>query len=270
MSDESNPFAPPRSISSPERRSHASGRGNHRYAPATALAIWAMGMLALTMLVDLAVVGLDWRVQGLLEETRRGLRPDSQEARQIVELFRIVNIANVPILVLTIIAFLWWSYRMHRNLRALGVIRPELSSGWAIGGFFVPIMNLFRPCEIMCEVARGSDPRSYSATLRYWNKGHVTPLVGFWWALFLLKNVAARFGRFPGGSAAGTSFAVSAEMTAHLLSAAAALITILMIRRLTQNQELRYEICQQIREAELVGENPFQTPSNPWEAGFTG
>lgn len=269
MSDEVNPFAPPSTTSSaPEPRSRSGGR--HRYQSAAALAIWTMVMLALTLLINLSIVGLDVQVKGLLESMRRGVQPNPQTAERIVTLFDAANTANVLILVLTAVAYLWWSYRMHRNLRALGVTRLELSSGWAIGGFFVPIMNLFRPCEVMCEVARGSDPQAYSSTFHHWNRGQVTPLVGFWWALFLLKNIVAQVAQVMFKTTSDKSSAVNAEMTAQFLSAVAAVITILMIRRLTQNQEQRYAICEQLREAEAAGDSPFQTPSNPWEAGFTG
>jgi hypothetical protein len=52
------------------------------------------------------------------------------------------------------------------------------SSGWAIGSWFVPILNLFRPAEIANDIWRTS--------LRGRNGG----LTGLWWGLYLLNLVS--------------------------------------------------------------------------------
>lgn len=54
--------------------------------------------------------------------------------------------------------FLIWIYRVHRNLPALGVRRPRFSPRWAVGWFFVPILNLFRPYDVVRELWKESNP----------------------------------------------------------------------------------------------------------------
>ena len=51
-----------------------------------------------------------------------------------------------------------WTSRLYRNLRPLGVRRLRFTEGWAIGGWFVPFVNLVRPKQILNDIWRGSDP----------------------------------------------------------------------------------------------------------------
>jgi hypothetical protein len=48
--------------------------------------------------------------------------------------------------------------RAYRNLPALGAESPRFSSGWAVGAWFVPFLNLVRPKQIMDDIWRASDP----------------------------------------------------------------------------------------------------------------
>ncbi|MFC1995866.1 DUF4328 domain-containing protein [Chloroflexota bacterium] len=44
--------------------------------------------------------------------------------------------------VITAVLFYMWIHRAHRNLPSLGVSGLKYSPGWAVGGFFIPILNL--------------------------------------------------------------------------------------------------------------------------------
>ena len=49
--------------------------------------------------------------------------------------------STIPILI--------WVYRAHNNLKREGVEGLKFSPGWAVGSYFVPIMNLFVPFQAM-------------------------------------------------------------------------------------------------------------------------
>lgn len=84
---------------------------------------------------------------------------------------------------LVAIAFLAWLWRARKNLRALGARRVKYSVGWVIGGFLIPILNLFLPYRIVSEVWRGSDPEDGG-------EGSVVGLVLTWWILFVALGLA--------------------------------------------------------------------------------
>jgi hypothetical protein len=162
--------------------------------PAHVLRILLMAALVL------AVVGV---VSGLLElrlisravvEGITQTEAEANDARQQL-------VAGVQLLVwlVTAVAFLVWFYRMHKNLPALGARDLEYGHGWAIGGFFFPILNLVRPMQVMREVWHGSDPEGLARDMNRsgprFRVGWLTPpMVGWWWFFFLASGVTGGIG----------------------------------------------------------------------------
>lgn len=56
------------------------------------------------------------------------------------------------------VCFLAWLHRAYGNLRSLGARQLDSSPGWAVVSFFIPILNLFRPYQIVRETWRHSHP----------------------------------------------------------------------------------------------------------------
>ena len=82
------------------------------------------------------------------------------------------------------IVFLKWVYRAYRNIQGFGAEGLRFSPGWAVGYYFVPILNLVRPVQVMSEIWRVSqDPQNWLQRRGSW-------LIGTWWALFLLCSIA--------------------------------------------------------------------------------
>ena len=51
-----------------------------------------------------------------------------------------------------------WTHRLYRNLEPLGFRELRFGSGWAVGGWFVPFLNLVRPKQIVNDIWRAGDP----------------------------------------------------------------------------------------------------------------
>lgn len=73
-----------------------------------------------------------------------------------------------------------WIYRAHAHLREAGFAVPGIGPGWAVGWFFVPIADFWKPYQVMRGLWRGShhaaavDPRSADGGP-----------VAAWWGLWL-------------------------------------------------------------------------------------
>jgi hypothetical protein len=124
----------------------------------------------------------------LLEEARWGgnVHPeiaDANDTRQII-----VAVASLGFTIITAIAFFMWLHRAHRNLPALQAEELAYTPGWAVGYWFVPFLNLVRPCQIMLELHRESDPARV-APFRSATSG---ALIVFWWAAWLLGGILAQ------------------------------------------------------------------------------
>src|SRR5690349_2987905 len=89
----------------------------------------------------------------------------------------IVGLLQFLALIAGAITFILWLYRAYQNTDkvAPGVRRHGL--GWAIGGWFVPILAAWRPKEIINDVWRaGGGPTG------------PPPLLAVWWGAWLLSN----------------------------------------------------------------------------------
>jgi hypothetical protein len=76
-------------------------------------------------------------------------------------------------------------------------LSARFSPGWAIGYWFVPVLNLIRPCEVMLELAWGSDPGDTPSGRKNGNRPRWNLLILIWW----IGNIA--------GGLAGVVFVVS-------------------------------------------------------------
>jgi hypothetical protein len=126
-----------------------------------------------------------------------------------------------------------WTSRLYRNLTALGVGRLRYTEGWAIGAWFIPFFNLVRPKQILDDIWRGSGP----ADGEHWRDRAVTPLLHWWWGLWIL---AAVLWRSSANEAAGLDEARSAafrSVAGDVAFVVAAVVAIVAITRLTERQE---------------------------------
>ena len=103
-----------------------------------------------------------------------------------------MDIAQALLLLLTGLCFLIWTYRLNRNLRALGVVGLKFTPGWAVGYFFIPLISLYRPYQIFREIWQGSDPGPAPRSGQAWQNLPVPALLGFWWVLWMITNVIDR------------------------------------------------------------------------------
>lgn len=136
--------------------------------------------------------------------------------------------------------FIVWFYQAHKNLVRAGVPGLKYSSGWAIGGFFVPVLNLVRPYQLMCEVWRGSATWLRGPKGEAWEERRVSPLVGSWWIGNLVTYVAFRVSgvmQEKANSLPELGRAFQANMVAQVCDITAAILAIVLVLRLTDLQK---------------------------------
>jgi hypothetical protein len=64
-------------------------------------------------------------------------------------------------LAVIVVAFCMWTHRVATNAVAFGS-RRMTTPGWAVGYYFIPILNLWRPYQAIGDVWRDSDPNAPS------------------------------------------------------------------------------------------------------------
>lgn len=113
----------------------------------------------------------------------------------------LVALVQLIVGVTTAILSLRWVYHSNKNLRALSGESLEYTPGWAVGWFFIPIANLFKPYRVMKEIWDVSHKNEASDHTR----------LKQWWAFWILSTVVGRIAlrRFMGAEDA-SSHATSA------------------------------------------------------------
>ncbi|MBI1404164.1 MAG: DUF4328 domain-containing protein [Porphyrobacter sp.] len=107
-------------------------------------------------------------------------------------------LANFVIFSASVIAVAMWIHRAHANLHEAGFEPLNFTPGWAVGWYFVPIANLFKPFQAMRELWNTSHglADSYSAPA----PGNLPAWWGLWIAGNILGNISTRLEMMGDGS----------------------------------------------------------------------
>lgn len=193
-------------------------------------------------------------VAALVRVFRRVLDGQPVTAEEVVAASPAIgfSLLSVVLFLLAAETFLVWFFFAYRNLDAIGAPRRRYAVGWALGAWFVPMVNLVRPKRIADEIWLGS---MNAVPVRTGHGGRGTPghVVHLWWALLLAVPVVAVGGvlglealveRANGGaepsldaelaSLAG-GFAIS--VVSDVLLAAAGVACVFMVHRVSRAQQ---------------------------------
>jgi len=97
-----------------------------------------------------------------------------------------IGIIQIIVFVLSAITFIQWFRRAYFNLH-LRVNRLSHSEGWAAGCWFMPIVNLFRPYQIMKELFQATHlflKRNELHTTEHLS----TASLGLWWTFWIIDR----------------------------------------------------------------------------------
>ncbi|MFE3062341.1 DUF4328 domain-containing protein [Streptomyces roseus] len=152
----------------------------------------------------------------------------------------ITGALQAVILLATAVVFVIWFHRVRVNG---GIMRPDAFSqgrGWAIGGWFIPIGNLFLPYRTAKEIWTASTRSAPDGTFREVSAAPVHA----WWAAWVLSVLSDRlfsalYAR--AGTAEALRDASAVGMACDLLTVAAAVLAIVFVRKLTAMQTAKAE-----------------------------
>src|SRR6185295_6835233 len=102
----------------------------------------------------------------------------------------------------------------NRNARAFGATPLEFTPGMAVGIFFVPILNLYKPYAVIKEVWQAGDTEGATP----WQYTPVPLLLPLWWLAWLVESVAGMFVRLVSSDAHGAAGVITALHAQELCS----------------------------------------------------
>lgn len=89
----------------------------------------------------------------------------------------LIGFAQMAAYFITVFLVAKWTYRASANVHA-GGRRLETSPPWAVGWYFIPIANLWKPYQALAEIVRATVTSSSSLPM------------GLWWGLWLATSIS--------------------------------------------------------------------------------
>ncbi|MGZ9675557.1 DUF4328 domain-containing protein [Flavobacterium sp. GNP001] len=158
-----------------------------------------------------------------------GISPEAANANDLRE--QVIAVINLIVLLTSAVTFIQWFRRAYYNLH-LRAEELSFTEGWAAGSWFVPIINLSRPYQIMKEL--------YNETHVLIEKnGLNTPAnftvnhIGWWWGLWIVNSIFGQFVFRYSNDAVSLdelSNATIISMVGHVLGIPLAIIAIKVIK----------------------------------------
>ena len=168
----------------------------------------------------------------------------------------IVGLVQSALYIACIVVFIRWLHRAYKNLDAVAPTQRRHGTGWAIGGWFVPVLNLWRPKEIINDI---------------WRSGGTVPpaWLAWWWGAFLVTGWISNFAvRSLGGDDTPQEFRESALAYAVSdgLDVPMALLAIFVAVKVTQRIEIARADTPPPREPEERFERADELPAHTRDA----
>lgn len=154
----------------------------------------AMIMIAIVMSIEVLTIASDYLEYQLMEAFLAGAEisyeeADANDIRQLL-----ISTSYLAAMLISVVTFIRWFRRAYYNLRLL---RNDVkhTDGWAAGAWFIPIVCLYLPYQIMKELYKKT--HEYLIADERYTEKLSTRIVSWWWGFWIfgsyISNITARF-----------------------------------------------------------------------------
>jgi Domain of unknown function (DUF4328) len=137
-------------------------------------------VLGVLIAVDVLAVGSSLLELNLLDRLQSGEPVSASEIDHNDDRQTSFSSVQLALLIAGAVVFIRWLRAAYRNIDLLAPGLRRHGHGWAIGAWFVPILNLVRPKEIVNDVWRAGGSRGAADPLPPW--------LNLWWAGWLISG----------------------------------------------------------------------------------
>jgi hypothetical protein len=213
-----------------------------KYKPISGLSTWVQGIFLISGILSVVSFFSEYLQSQLINKALNGGLVTLSEAQANDNREALIGYIHTAFLIIGIVIFLMWVYRANKNLHSF--VNPVLkfTPGWAVGWFFVPFASLVQPYRAVSEISKASDP-NIDPALNSVDKLPASAIVSLWWALFLLSNFVSQIAFrlvLHNDTATELLTATYAYMVSDVIDIIGIIITIVMVKRISQAQDLRY------------------------------
>ena len=133
------------------------------------------------LIIDL-IVSLIYGVLNIFHYTQLGsISQQSFEELSTIDMaFLAISIIMLTTYLTTVVVFSMWTYRMMKNTWIIDKRNNFITPGWAVGWYFIPFANLWKPIEAVQQIRNTIFEDS--------NKARLAP----WWTFWILSSITGR------------------------------------------------------------------------------
>ncbi|MEN8187907.1 MAG: DUF4328 domain-containing protein [Bacteroidota bacterium] len=161
---------------------------------------------------------------------------DSNDIRESV-----IAILYMIVYVVSAITFIQWFRRAYYNMNIR--TRTVHSDGWAAGSWFVPIISLYRPYQIMKEMC--TETSKLIKTKAGNSTNDSTVIIGIWWTLWIISNYVGQYvmrSAFKAETVENFLNSTIGDMIQSAIGIPLAIITVMIIKSYSAKEEMISEI----------------------------
>jgi uncharacterized membrane protein len=199
---------------------------------------WAMALIVAGLVMSIIALISDFVQLDLLQRIAKGdifmVEAESNDTRQMW-----IGLLVILIYIISVFTFIMWFRRAYWNLHQK-VHNLSHSEGWAAGAWFVPIVNLFRPYQIMNELYEKTEIYLINKGIKP-NTSLNTTHVGIWWTFWIICGIIGRIvfrlslnAEEPAELILATQFSIVGE----ILDIPLCLLAFFVIKRYADNEAL--------------------------------
>lgn len=203
---------------------------------------WAQYLIWTVMILDVISFFSSYMQLNLLYEIKNGeyvtdAVVNSNDARE-----GIIGILQFVLLIVSGVIFIMWFRRAYYNLGKR--VSTEHTDGWAAGSWFVPILSLFRPFQMMKELWLKTTKLINAKSPDKVEKNEIG-LLGIWWALWIITSFVGNYvtrTAFKAETVENFISSTISDMVLSVLGIPLAILAVLIIRKYALKEERLNEL----------------------------
>lgn len=196
---------------------------------------YAQLLILMVLILDILSFFSSWMQLNLLNDLNSGIMPEdsvltSNDLREAV-----LGYIYIAVFIVSIVTFLNWFRRAYYNLTKR--TKTERTDGWASGAWFVPILSLFRPVQMMSEMWTKTTALIKEKGGEDFGKKE---LISAWWTFWIISSLLGNFIRRSSTKATSIDdfiFSTKGEMILSIIGIPLAILTIMLIRTYARKEE---------------------------------
>lgn len=223
----------------------------------------AIMLLWIVLTVEIISLLSDYLQYDLLQTVANGGQITTETATDNDLRQKIIGIIYLIVYVISGITFIRWFRRAYYNLH-LKAETLSFTEGWAAGCWFVPIISLYRPYQIMKELYQETQTLLSKNDENYVQNLN-TNSIGWWWTLWIIASFLGQF-IFRYSLKAETIdeliTTTIASIAASIIGIPLAIITVKVIKDYAEIEALLYELKDEEEEVKIIPDSNLQPLEN--------